>query len=734
MNTIGEPLDRVDGRLKVTGTAPFTAERALARLCYARLLLSTIPAGTIGAFDLTEATRAPGVVAILTPDNAPRLPEAGRAGIDPPAGRVLSLLQDRSVAYNGQPIGLVVADSLEEATDAASRVRVDYRAGPAVLDFAVQRGAAFAPKPTPQVKPDYARGDVDAALASAELRIEQTYSTPMEHHNPLEPHATVAVWEGEDLTIYDTTQYVSGVQKTLGKVLGIPPERIRVLSPYIGGGFGCKGSMWSHVALAAIAARHVGRPVKLVLERTEMFGPVGGRPQTEQRIVLGARRDGTLLALSHQVLSHTSVIEEYAEPSSTLTRMLYACRSLRTQQRLIALNVGTPTFQRAPGEATGSFALEVALDELAVASGVDPIELRLRNYATSDPETGKPWSSKSLRECYQAGAEHFGWAQRSAPRSRRSGDEWIGYGMATATYPTHRSKASASAEYRQDGSAIVRSGSQELGTGTYTVMSQVAAEALGLPVAQIHFELGDTTLPPAPVSGGSMTCASVSPAVQLACQRARAALLRSCTAEGALPMFRGVPESDLVLEDGWIAVRSDRNRRARVGAVVAQASGPVQASAESAPGPERENYAMHSFGAVFAEVRVDRDIGQLRVTRVLGRYGVGRLLNEKTGLSQLAGGIVWGVSMALHEESIVDPYTGRIVNANLADYHLPVHADIGTIDVAVIPEQDPIVNPLGAKGIGEIGITGVAAAIANAVYNATGRRIRDLPITPDKLL
>ena len=733
MTVVGQPLDRVDGALKVTGAATFTAERALPRMCCAKILFSTVPAGTITSFNLNAAQHAPGVIAILTPDNAPRLPQGGRAGVEPPAGRVLSLLQDRSVSYNGQPIGVVIAESLEQATYAAPRVRVRYAVTAPQLSFEQQRSEAFAPKPTAQAKPDYARGDFDAALALAEVRLDQTYTTPMEHHNPLEPHATVALWEGDRLTVYDATQYVSGVQKTLGKILGISPDHIRVISPFVGGGFGCKGSAWSHVALAAMAARHVGRPVKLILERTEMFAPVGSRPQTEQRIIIGARRDGSLTALSHAVLSHTSVIEEYTEPSATVTRMLYSCPNLKTQQRLVSLNVGTPTFQRAPGEATGTFALEVALDELSVATGIDPIELRLRNYADKEPETGKPWSSKSLRECYRAGAERFGWAQRPAPQTQLHADDCVGYGMATATYPVNRNKASASAQYLEDGSAVVKSGSQELGTGTYTVMSQVASDALGVTVRSIRFELGDSRLPAAPVSGGSMTCASVAPAVKLACERARAELVRRATT-GDLALLHGSAVNDVVVEDGWIYVRGDPSRRLRVGAVVAQGGDPVIGNAESGPGAERDTYAMHSFGAVFAEVHVDRQLGQIRVPRIVGRYGVGRLLNEKTGTSQLLGGIVWGISMALHEVSELDRRTGRIVNANLADYHVPVHADVGLIDVAVVSEDDPYVNSLGAKGIGEIGITGVAAAISNAVFNATGRRIRSLPITPDKLL
>ncbi|HEX4388597.1 MAG TPA: xanthine dehydrogenase family protein molybdopterin-binding subunit [Steroidobacteraceae bacterium] len=733
-DVIGEPLDRVDGRLKVCGKATFAAEHNLPRLCYASILYSRVPSGTIRAFDVRAAERAPGVLLILTPDNAPALPQGGRAGVNPPAGRVLSLLQDRQVYYHSQPIGVVIAESPEQAAVARSLVRVSYEAAGAQLDFvAAARASAYSPAESGLSHPHTARGDFPGAFANAEVRVEQTYSTPMEHHNPMEPHATVALWEADHLTVYDATQYVSGVQTTLSKVFGIAAQNIHVVSPYVGGGFGCKGSMWSHVALAAMAARKVARPVKVVLERTEMFGPVGGRPQTEQRVALGARRDGTLVALSHSVISHTSVFEDFTEPCTTPTRMLYACPNRQTEQKLVKLNVGTPTFQRAPGEATGTFALEVAMDELAVALDLDPVELRLRNYAEREPESERPWSSKSLRACYQDGMRRFGWAGRPPPRSLREGHEWIGWGMATATYPCNRRKAAASARYLKDGTALVQSGTQELGTGTYTVMTQVAAEALGLPPAAVTFQLGDSTLPAAPVSGGSCSVASVAPAVRAACEAARAELIARGTTLADSPLA-GVPAADIDVADGWLVHRSQRGRRLRVATVVEQQAVAISGSAELERGAEKDQYAMHSFGAVFAEVRVDADLGRIRVPRIVASYGVGRLLNAKTGKSQLVGGIVMGVGMALLEESLLDRATGRFVNANLADYHVPVNADIGSIEVAVVPEEDRWVNSVGAKGIGEIGITGVAGALCNAVYHATGRRLRSLPLTPDKLL
>jgi xanthine dehydrogenase YagR molybdenum-binding subunit len=451
-------------------------------------------------------------------------------------------------------------------------------------------------------------------------------------------------------------------------------------------------------------------------------------------LALAAGNDGKLGASRHDVIAATSMIEDWIEPCVLITRMLYDSPSQETSHRLASMDIGTPTFMRAPGEATGSFVLESAMDELAVALKMDPIALRMANYAKQDPVKGLPWSSKSLDECYRVGAKRFGWAARNPePGSMRDGDWLIGWGMATATYPTNRSPATASARLNADGSAAVCSGSQDLGTGTYTVMTQVAADTLSLPPEKVHFELGDTRYPEAPVSGGSTTVASVAPAVRAACEAVKMKLFGIALADSASPLA-GALASDLLLEDGWLVHKSDAARREAVGEVIARHGKPIAAEASAAPGPEKGKFSMHAFGAVFAEVRVHRETRELRVPRITGAYGVGRLMNAKTGRSQLLGGIVWGMGMALFEESYLDRETGRFVNDNLAEYHVPVHADIGDIDVIVVDEDDPHVNPLGAKGVGEIGITGVAAAIANAVYHATGRRVRDLPITLDKLL
>jgi xanthine dehydrogenase YagR molybdenum-binding subunit len=487
--------------------------------------------------------------------------------------------------------------------------------------------------------------------------------------------------------------------------------------------------------LAAMAARVAGRPVKLALERTQMYGPVGARPLTEQRLRLGADRAGKLLGVAHDTISSTSFVDDFTEPCTAVTRKAYAVDNLQTSQRLATLNVGVPTYMRAPGESSGSFALESAMDELAYALHLDPIQLRLLNYAEKDPEKDIPWSSKSLRECYRVGAERFGWARRKpGPGAMRVGRTLVGWGMATAAYPANRKGAKASAVFRPDGTVLVRSGTHDLGTGTYTVMTQVAADALGLPVDRIRFELGDTNFPEAPVSGGSQTVASVGPAVFQAARAARDALIATALADAASPLH-GLGADDVDAADGWLVARADPGRREAMAAIVARHPGQgIRGEASAEQGDEKKRYAMHAFGAVFVEVHVDPDLGTVRVPRIVGAYGIGRALNRKTAHSQLMGGIVWGLGMGLMEKTEMDWRVGRAVNANLADYHVPVNADIGEIDVSIVDEHDPYINELGAKGVGEIGITGVAAAIANANYHATGQRIRDLPITPDKLL
>jgi xanthine dehydrogenase YagR molybdenum-binding subunit len=733
----GQGIDRVDGKLKVCGQAPFAAEFATPNVVHAVIVTSTVPSARIVRMDVAAALASPGVITVLTPMNAPRLPRGGKGAVDPSAGRVLSLLQDDTVSYNNQPIAVAVADTLERAAQAARLVRVIYAPADATLDFDVAKARAYAPPKANREPADLSRGDVAAGFAAATTKVGAVYTTPVEHHNPMEPHATIAAWNGDALTVHDATQNVGGVKTTLARIFGIAPENVTVIDPFVGGGFGCKGSAWSHVALAAMTARVVGRPVKLVLERPQMFGPVGNRPRTEQTVALGADVSGALTAVYHATISETSALEDWVETSSLPARMLYACPNNTSTHRLARLNIATPTFTRAPGEASGNFALESAMDELAVALKLDPLELRLRNYAEQDPSKGKPFSSKSLRECYRQGAERFGWQRRPAMAGTMRDGRWrFGYGMATATYPANRSAAEALVRLLPDGSAIVRSATHDLGTGTYTVMSQVAADAIGIPVARVRFELGDSRFPKAPGAGGSQSAASVAPAVHAAGLAMRKKLVDLAVADAQSFAYRS-DVAQLTVEDGWLrsTALGASSRGEPITALLARAGGvPLETIAEAKPGPEREQFSMHSFGAVFAEVRVDATLGVVRVPRITAVYGVGTVLNAKTARSQMLGGIVWGVGMALFEESVRDARDGRIVNGNLAEYHVPVNADIGSIDVAFVPESDPYVNSLGVKGIGEIGITGVPAAIANAVFNATGKRVRDLPITLDKLI
>jgi xanthine dehydrogenase YagR molybdenum-binding subunit len=753
VESVGAPLDRVDGRLKVTGGARYAAEYPIPNVAHGVIITSTIAKGRIKAMDTSVAEKAPGVIKVLTPFNAPRLPgapkpgphaqsaEGGaqssgqRAGARGGAMRVPTLLQDDVVRYNGQPIGVVVADTFEHAREAVDLVRVTYETDHPVLDW------NKAPtNPPDEVHPLggerlIRRGNIEQALAAAAVTVSQTYVTPLENHNPMEVHSTIAQWDGDSLTLYESTQGITSVRNTVARYLGLTPDKVRVIAYFTGGGFGSKGGPWSHEALAAMAARDIARPVKLVLTRRQMFGPVGGRPRTEQRITLGATRDGTLTATRHHSKSTTSTIEDWVEPATNQTRLLYECANVETQYDLVRINVGSPTFMRAPGESTGTFAIECAMDELAYELKMDPVALRLKNYAEKDPETGRPWSSKGLRECYDSASQRFGWSKRNPePRSMRDGRWLVGWGMATATYPARRAPASAAARMLPDGRAEVRAGTQEIGCGTYTAMTQIASDALGITPDRVRFELGNTDMPENPASTGSVTAASTGSAVHDVAVALRQRLAQLAIADRQSPLFQA-SENDVHAVDGRLTLGGDLNRGETYVALLSRhGNQPVEVSISSRPGAETQQYSMHSFGAVFTEVRVDPDLAIIRVPRIVTAHAVGRILNAKTARSQIHGGVVWGVGMALEEETLIDPHTGRYINADLAEYHVPVNADIGKIDTAFIEQPDDHVSTVGAKGVGEIGITGVAASIANAVFHATGKRVRELPIRLEKVL
>ncbi|MEH1943971.1 MAG: xanthine dehydrogenase family protein molybdopterin-binding subunit [Nostoc sp.] len=725
---IGKPLDRVDGRLKVTGEAPYTADVPIENLTYGVIFQSAIASGKIIQIDTTAAAIAPGVLDIVTYQQTPSLVKIPFFG--PPQPQ--STEKDHNIYYDGQHLGIVIAQTLEQAETAASKIKIIYEE--AIATVTTARAEIFEPESVffGMMPAKITRGDIESGKAQADVVVEQIYTTPMEHHNPLEPSATIAMWEGDNLTLYETTQGISATQRAIASVLNIPQENVRVISKYLGGGFGCKAMLRSHTILAAIAARQVKRSVKVVLTRSQMYTACGHRSQTQQQLTLGATKEGKLTLINHIGTSLTSTFDDFVEPVGAATTIMYACPNLEIKYRLARMNTATPTFMRGPGEATGMFALESAMDELASALNIDPIELRLKNHADIDPHKGLPWSSKSLKECYQKGAEIFGWSQRNPiPRSMRDNHFLIGWGMASATFPTNAQTASVKVKIFATGEVKVQSGTQDIGTGTYTVMTQVAAEVLGLPV---QFELGDSNLPKAPMTGNSITVASVSPAVHKAAIAARDKIIQMAIVD-ANSLLYGFQIEDITVESGQIFLKQDPSKRDSYTEILRRHGlESLAVTEESSLSPESKQYAKHSFGAIFVEVAIDELLGEIKVRRCVGVYDAGRILNFKTARSQVIGGITWGIGMALMEKTVMDTNQGRIVGANLSDYLIPVHADIPNMEVQFVEEHDPYVNALGTKSLGELPIVGVAAAISNAVYHATGKRIRDLPITPDKLL
>ena len=729
---IGRPIDRIDGRLKVTGAAKYAAEFRVPNAVHAVLVQSTIAAGSISGFNLQQVQGMPGVLAIITPDNAGKLSHPEKV----PQAVVGPLLQNKDILFNGQHVAVVVAETLEQAQAAASAVHIDYSRGEATTSMDAMLGQAYPPKHfrNGQRPPDSSRGDPDGTFNSGAVKLDATYITPIEHHNPIEPHATIAAWNGDKLTVWTTTQGISGAHATLAGQFGIDKSDVRVLCPYLGAGFGCKGNTWPPATLAALAARTVKRPVKLVLTRAQMFTSNGYRPRTVQKLKIASDINGSLVSVRHDGFSSMSQpsLGEFAEPVALATEMLYACPNVAVSHRLVPLNAALPTYMRAPGEASGMFALESAMDEVAAKLKMDPVEFRLRNYAETDPHESKPFASKALRACYQQGAAAFGWDKRSAePRSMRDGDTLIGWGFATSTYPTNRMPSAVRARIGRDGNVVVQCGTQDIGTGTYTVMTQVASDTLGLPMQRIRFELGDSSLPPGPVSGGSMTVASVAPSVQAACRALVDKIKDLALADGDAG-WHGLSRDALQIRDGHVV---GADHRMPITALLERGNHPfVEAEAKTQPGQEKQTFSMHAFGAQFAEVRVDPDLGEIRVSRFVGAFDAGHILNAKTARSQLIGGITYGIGMALLEETLVDAESGRIVNSNVAEYLMPVNADVPDIQTIVVPNDDTNSNPLGAKGIGELPMVGVAAAIANAVYHATGVRVRKVPIRVEDVL
>jgi xanthine dehydrogenase YagR molybdenum-binding subunit len=673
---VGAAIDRVDGPLKVTGAARYAYEHPVEDVAYAAGVQSTIAKGRIASVDASAALALDGVIGVLCHENAPRL-QTGDAE--------LAVLQSDAVAFRGQFVAVVVAGTPEVARHAAALVEVRYVQEQHDVVLRADRSDLDVP---PDDDADSDDGDVEAGRAQAGVMVDHTYTTPAEHNNPIEPHATIAIWEGSDrLTLYDANQGPHSISDDVAEAFGLDGEQVRVISPYVGGAFGSKNFTHAHVVLAAMAAQAVQRPVKLELTRHQMFSVVGYRTPTIQRVCLAAGADGRLTAIEHDVVLQVSTLSDVTEDlAAKPTRMMYACPNRRTSHRMARLDVPPPTIMRAPGEAQGSFALESAMDELAIACGIDPIDLRVRNEPDIDPDSGLPFSSRGLVECLEQGAERFGWQSRDvAPRGRRYGRWLVGTGVAASAYPAGRGQATARIRAAGDGRYRVQIDASDIGTGAWTVLTQIAADALEVGIEDVLLEIGDSALPRARAAGGSMGTASWGTAIVHAARKLR--------------------------EDGA-----------------------SEATADAGDNPYAQRYAMYAHGAQFAEVRVDADTGEVRVPRMVGVFAVGRVLNAKTTRSQLLGGMTWGLSMALLEESVLDARYGDYANADLAEYHVAVNADVGEIDVAWIDEDDPYVSPMGAKGVGEIGIVGAAAAIANAVHHATGVRVRDLPITLDKLL
>jgi xanthine dehydrogenase YagR molybdenum-binding subunit len=733
---IGKEMSRVDGVAKVTGKAKYAAEFRSPNLAYGFIVTGTIAKGTIKSIDTRDAERAPGVVRVFTHLNTPKLgpkatEEAPPRGTQPEEDKSFRALQSDRIFFNAQPIALVVAETYEQARYAARLVKATYTPAKHVTDTETVRESARSESRTPPRR----RGNPEEAMQSAPVKIEAEYRIPIEHHNPMEPHAAVAVWQGDALTLFDKTQNVYGVREHLASSFGIAPENVTVVSPFVGGAFGSSLRPNYYPALTAVAARELKRPVKIVYTRTQMFTGHGYRPYTIQKVALGSDAAGKLASMIHEVVHNTSTFESFNDGTTNFTRQVYACPNLYTPVKITNTDLNTPTWMRAPGAVSGMFALECAMDELAYKLKIDPLELRLINYAETDPESGKPWSSKALRDCYRLGAEKFGWKTRKfEPRSMRDGRLLVGWGTATGVWGAFQREANARITLRADGTAHVASATSDIGPGTYTVMTMIAAEHLGLDIEKVQFELGDTRFPRAPSQGGSQTTSSVGSAIYGAALTIAARLLTLANQAADSPL-RSAVAADVEMYGGRLRLRNDHSRFVNV-ADVMKSNGltEITETYASRPSPERDKYALLAHGAQFVEVKVDPDLGTVRVTRAIEVSACGKIINPKASHSQEIGGIVWGIGMALHEATEIDHRFGRIMNPNLQHYHVPVNADIHQIETEFIEEDDRIVNPLGVKGMGELGMVGIPAAIANAVFHATGRRIRELPITPDKLL
>lgn len=735
---IGSPLGRVDGRLKVTGQARYAAEFNQPNQKYAVIVTSTVGLGSIEEMDIASVERMPGVTAIITHLNAGRLPyNPQRQSIDPPYGERLHVLQDNRIRFFGQPIAVVVADTLDQAEHAANALRVNYSFRPPMVDLhagdRIHPGAGS--ENSAGSHADVERGDPSSAFDAADVKVDLEFIIQRENHNPMEPHATIAAWNADRLSLWSKSQFVVSEQAEIAAIFGLPAENVQVISPFVGGAFGTSLRTWPHVTLAALAARHVQRPVKLVLTRKQMFYITGHRPATVQRVALAASSDGRFTSIIHEGAGETSRYEEFVEALTSVTSFMYSCPNVRTSYQLVPLDASTPTYMRGPGEAPGMHALECAVDELAYKLDLDPLELRRINEPEIDEGRNVPFSSRSMLKCYDVGAKEFGWERRiHAPRSMRDGRLLIGYGVSTASYPCLFAPANAQVRLMPDGTAEVQAAASDMGPGTYTSMSQVAADFLGIPLDRVRFSLGQSNFPATPPHGGSMTMASVGSAVRAACLDAKAKATEAAVGVRG-GRFEHLRPDAMEWEAGAIYEKGTRENGLAYQDIVASAGAPIvghgTASRENGVG---ERYSMHSFGVVFTEVAIDPDVSTIRVRRVVGAYGVGKVVNPILAKSQCIGGMIGGIGMAIMERTVLDKRDGRPVNAHLADYLVPVNLDMPRMDIHFVEEEDTIVNPLGVKGLGEISLVGISASIANAIFHATGKRRHELPIMIENLI
>ncbi|MEA2908827.1 MAG: xanthine dehydrogenase YagR molybdenum-binding subunit [Bradyrhizobium sp.] len=734
-SNIGQPLTRREGVLKVKGEARYAADNHPHGMLHAVLAVSGIARGRVSFLDVAAAKRHPGVVEVMTPANRPALAEDPDAKTNPFMFR-LDLLQNDQVRYANQSIAVVIAETLEAATEGAALLAPRYETQPARIGL--DAGESFVPPAVGVGNPsEIRRGDVEAGLKAASKRIDATYETPAQYHNAMEPHAIVAAWHGETLSIDTPTQGLAMAQGRIAGLFGISPDKIHIRSPFLGGGFGSKGLISGPQLLGILAAQLVGRPVKLVLRREHMYGPVGHRAPTRQRLRIGIDGDGLLTAIDHHAKTVSSSFDDFFEPAADASHTLYASPAIATSHEAVRVDTGTPLFMRAPGEATGSIALEGAIDEAAWACGIDPLAFRLKNYAEVEPISGKPFSSKALRECYAQGAERFGWSKRPlAPRQMRDDSGMlVGWGVGSATFPALMFQAEARAVLRRDGSGVMETGAHDMGQGAWTAFAQIAADGLGLDLEHVEFRAGTSDLPDAGIAGGSAHTATAGMAIHNAGAAVIAKLADLATGDERSPLF-GAGNAGVVARDGRLFRRDDEARSESYGEILGRACvSEIEARGNGAADPAAQsNYAMHAHGAVFAEVKVDPDLGQIRVSRMVGAFAAGRIINPRLVRSQLYGGMIWGMSFALHEQAVMDHRSGRTLNANLAEYHIPVNADVPSLEALLIDEHDPHVNALGIKGVGEIGITGSAGAVANAVWHATGIRARRFPIRIEDLV